>query len=186
LCAVYGPIAPKILQREDPYKAVVSVVFQEGREWEEFLQTILSGAIDCEQYPRTVVEVVIQVIQEDGSLLGCSLHAAVAALLDAGVALKYLPVATTCLVTGTELKLDPIAEEEDCGGGDDLAVAVVVNDNLHPDKVLGCESLGGAMSLESLLSCQEAATRASPAVVAFWRLAVEQKLTRQSQTLWST
>lgn len=182
LCAVYGPIAPINSHQEDPNEALVSVVFQEGREWENFLETILAGCIDRSQYPRTVIEIVLQVIQSDGSVLGCALHAGVAALLDSGVALKHLPVATTCLV-GTELILDPNAEEED---NKDYSSLVIVNTNVEPDKIVGCETIGCHASLENLLKCQEAASRASPAVVAFWRLAIEQKVTRQAQTLWST
>lgn len=182
LCAVYGPIAPKMAHHEDPNEAVISIVFQEGREWEDFLGKILEGCIDRKQYPRTVIEIVLQVIQADGSVLGCALHAAVAALLDAGVFLKHLPVATTCLV-GTELQLDPNYEEE---FDEQYSSLVMVNTNLDSEKIVGCETMGGKISLANLLKCQEAASRASPAVVAFWRLAVEQKVIRQAQTLWST
>ena len=182
LCAVHGPIAPRIAHHEDPNEAVVSVVFQEGREWEIFLQIILSGCIDRRQYPRTVVEIVIQVIQADGSVLGCALQAGVAALLDSGICLRHLPVATTCSI-GTELLLDPTAEEE---SDPDVTCMIMVNTNVEPEKIVGCETMGGKSSLKNILKCQEAASRASPAVVAFLRLAIEQKVTRQAQTLWSS
>jgi exosome complex component RRP46 len=125
----------------------------------------------------------VQVIQSDGSVLSCALHAAVAALLDAGIAMLTLPVVTTCLLSKSlPLRLDPTAEEEE---SDDSCVVMLVNDSTKPDELLGCQTMGESMSLEALLKCLEAASRACPAVAAFWRLAVEQKVTRQSQTLFS-
>jgi ribonuclease PH len=81
------------------------------------------------------------------------------------------------------MRLDPTAEEEE---NDESSVVVLVNDSTKRDELLGCQTMGARMSLESLLKCLEAASRASPAVVAFLRLAVEQKVTRQSQTLFSS
>ena len=44
----------------------------------------------------------------------------------------------------------------------------------------------GSMTVEAMLMCIEGARRAGEATVAFLRLAVEQKATREAQTLWST
>jgi hypothetical protein len=79
--------------------------------------------------------------------------------------------------------LDPNAEEE---ADDQSSSLVMVNTNLYPDKIIGCETTGDHVTLEILLKCQDAAALASRAVVAFWREVVEQKVTRQAQTLWST
>ena len=43
-----------------------------------------------------------------------------------------------------------------------------------------------ALSLPTILACAQAASKATPAVVTFWRLAMEQRVTRESQTLWSS
>jgi ribonuclease PH len=191
LAAVYGPIAPQVMSKERD-EAVVSVLIKSGNpnqatleyEWGEFLTNVLSACIDCAAYPRTVVEVVLQIVQADGSTLACLLHAAVAALMDAGVDLLSLPVATTCLVSGksSAIQLDPISAEEQ---EEETSIVVLVNESSQPDKILGSHTVGSDISLDKLLSCVQVAARASPAVVAFWRLAVEQKVTRESQTLWS-
>ena len=191
LAAVYGPIAPQVMSKERD-EAIVSVLIKSGNpnqatleyEWGEFLTNILSSCIDCAAYPRTVVEVVLQIIQADGSILSCLLHAAVAALMDAGVDLLSLPVATTCLVSGksSAVQLDPISAEEQ---EEETSVVVLVNENSQPDKILASHTVGSDLSLDKLLSCVQVSARASPAVVAFWRLTVEQKVTRESQTLWS-
>lgn len=192
MAAVYGPIAPQSVAREHK-EASVSVVIRSGRpgeatlecEWSEFLSNILSACIDTAAYPRTVVEVVLQIIQADGSILSSLLHASIAALMDAGVDLLTLPVATTCLVCrkgSAPVQLDPTSSEEQEG---DKSIVVLVNKCDEPSKILGCHTVGSDVCLNKLLAVVQVASRASPAVAAFWRLAVEQKVTRESQTLWS-
>ncbi len=192
LAAVHGPLAPRQLSKEDSSTGIVNVFIKSSdnndatsleREWETFLSQVLMACVDVKQYPRTVIQVVLQIIQTDGSVLSCALHAAVAALLDAGILMTSLPVATTCLISNDmPMRLDPTTQEENQNGS---SVVVLVNENVKPDEILACQTMGAPMPLESLLTCLQAASRASPAVVAFWRLAVEQKTTRQSQTLWS-
>lgn len=190
--AVHGPLAPMNMNKEGE-SAVLSVLIKSGKqeqlaqeyEWCEFLTKVLSACIDTKRYPRTVIEVVLQIIQADGSLLSCLLHAAVAALMDAGVELLYLPVATTCLIStkpDSSILLDPsTAEEID----PDMSILVLVTESNRPGEILGSHTVGLGVDLEKLLSAIQIATKTCPAIVAFWRLAVEQKVTRESQTLWS-
>lgn len=222
LAAVYGPIAPLVLAKEDPNVGVVSVVIkaasgdqlqqqqsttnaQEILEYGQFLHDVLTACIDVSNFPRCVVEVVLQVIQADGSLLACLLHAAVAALMDAGIDLLYLPVATTCLVvtpppsraddetptkrnssadTG-KILLDPTSTEEYEDSQNDSSIVVLVNEKGRPDAILGSHTVGSGVSLPDLLACVQVAGKACHAIPAFFRLAMEQKITRESQTLWS-
>ena len=125
MAAVYGPIAPQHMHRENAGGASVSVLIKSGKnttsnnlttgggsqgatsllleqEWVAWITNVLTAAIDTSLHPRTVIEVVLQIIQDDGSVLGALCHAAVAALLDAGIELLCMPVATTCLVLAAE------------------------------------------------------------------------------------
>ena len=191
LAGVYGPLSPQS-QTKEGQKAVVSVVIKSpGQsvealvyEWTEFLSNILSSCIDCEKYPRAVVQVVLQIIQADGSLLASLLHASVAALMDSGVDLLYLPVATTCLVKRGEdsIRLDPTEAEEVEANS---TLLVLVNQHRNTEKLLGSHTTGLGLSFERFMLCAHLASKVSPAILAFWRLAVEQKLTRESQTLWA-
>lgn len=114
------------------------------RELERFVRDSLSSCILLENYPRCVIQVIVQVVQADGSVLGGALNCAVLALLDAGIAMAGVPVATTCVVFGGNVVavdgdgdgtaadadgatcwLDPDAEEE---SGDGRGIAVVVTD----------------------------------------------------------
>lgn len=191
LGAIYGPIAPQNMAKEDD-KAIVTVLIKSGNssevtdEHKEFLTHTLSHCIDVAMYPRTVIQVVLQIIQSDGSLLAALLHAAVAALMDAGVDMMYLPSATTCLVFANQksIWLDPMAAEEE--EDNDNAIVTFVNNSRQPNKVLGSHTIGtSGISLDQFLACQQVAAKACPAVPTFWRLAIEQKVQRESQTLWA-
>ena len=200
LAAVYGPVAPQNMNNEEDV-GQVSVVIKSGMaenityEYEigKFITEILSSCIDVSIFPRCIIEVVLQIIQSDGSLLSCLLHAAVAALMDAGVDLLYLPVATTCLVRTTiagnnkkinnNIWLDPTSAEEQ--EERDSSILVLVNEQRKPDRILGSHTVGPGVSLDELLACVQISSKACSAIPAFWRLAMEQKLDRESQTLWS-
>jgi len=206
LAAVYGPAAPRIPSRERISEASVGVVFKFGtkaastsdntsnthpgyganeRELERFIGDSLMACIAIDQYPRTVIEVVIQVIKADGSLVATALNAATLALLDAGIQMKSLPIATTCLVPTNgdatkEFQFDPTAEEE---SSNEYSAIVLATDSVR-DGVIASITFG-AFQLDSFLSCVEGAKRASKAVVAFMRIAMEQKVNREAKTLWS-
>ena len=185
------------------------------RELEHFLRDALSSCILLERYPRCVIQVVIQIVQADGSVLGSALNCAVLALMDAGIAMKGLPIASTCVVigeyekeeggchdrkVGTTIWLDPTAEEE---SGEGHATVVLVTDMsawsqnasiLHDDDdddnddsggIITSMMFGAPISMKGLLVCAEATKQSSAATVAFMRLAIEQKVQRESQTLWS-
>eukprot|EP00571_Detonula_confervacea_P016562 CAMPEP_0172310456 /NCGR_PEP_ID=MMETSP1058-20130122/11494_1 /TAXON_ID=83371 /ORGANISM="Detonula confervacea, Strain CCMP 353" /LENGTH=309 /DNA_ID=CAMNT_0013023263 /DNA_START=52 /DNA_END=978 /DNA_ORIENTATION=- len=266
LCAVHGPMAPRISRWEKYDTGVVSVAFSRGlmansggggsasasnndavagdndmtmttttanntlqshmksvpvppppglgateRELEYFLRDALSSCILLEKYPRCVIQVVIQVVQADGSVLGSAVNCAVLALMDAGVAMRGLPVAATCCVVmnnyyavveknekeskkdnAATIWLDPTAEEE---SGEGHAIVVVVTDMASSSSqenegadagggIITSFTFGAPLSLKGLLSSVESTTQSSAAMVAFMRLAIEQKVQREVQTLW--
>lgn len=208
LAAVYGPASPRIPSKERSDKAMIGVVFKFGtkaniasdntsnahpsyganeRELERFIGDALMHCIAVDQYPRTVIEVVIQVLKADGSLVSNSLNGALLALMDAGIQMKSLSIATTCLVPingdiiNNPIRFDPTAEEESM---DDYSVIVVATDTVKEGIVTSMTF--GSFQLDSFLACMEGALRASKAVSAFMRIAMEQKIKREARTLWST
>mmetsp|Transcript_16503 Transcript_16503/g.19023 ORF Transcript_16503/g.19023 Transcript_16503/m.19023 type:complete len:245 (-) Transcript_16503:95-829(-) len=199
LAAVYGPIAPQKTSLEKR-SALLSIIYTSTTKGNNnsnesmLLEKILEGCICTEQYGRCVIEIVIQTIQNDGSLLSCALHAAVAALMDAGISMNNLPVATTVMVTTTASEehtdnnfpmiLDPDLEEEQ---QENSSIVTLISSNTNPDHLLGSNTDGsGSLSLKQILGCQEAASKATTAVITFMRMAIEQKLIRQSKTLLPT
>lgn len=97
LAAVHGPVAAGP-RKENPERAMVEVIFKprtglpssKEHELEEVLRQTVEGVLLATLHPRTLVTVVVQVLQADGSLLACAVNAACAALVDAGVPLASL------------------------------------------------------------------------------------------------
>mmetsp|Transcript_22358 Transcript_22358/g.33032 ORF Transcript_22358/g.33032 Transcript_22358/m.33032 type:complete len:229 (+) Transcript_22358:25-711(+) len=182
LAAVYGPMAPRKTSLEKG-SAIMSIIYADHREHEALLEKVLEGCVCVDQYKRCVIELVLQTINDDGSVLSCAMHAAVAALMDAGICMRRLPVATS-LVIGEDrlLLLDPDQEEERLL----KTCLTLVSSNSNPDNLLGSVGGGQDLSLETVLACQDAASKAAPVVISFLRMAIEQKITRQSKTLLSS
>ncbi|XP_057789833.1 exosome complex exonuclease RRP46 homolog [Salvia miltiorrhiza] len=60
-----------------------------------------------------IVDDAVRVVHDDGSVLPCAIHASCAALVDAGIPLKYLAVLLCCCLTESEnITLDPSKLEE--------------------------------------------------------------------------
>lgn len=188
LASVHGPLAPRLTQHEET-RGLVSVTFKSGtvgntleREWEDLLRRVLSACIILQEYPRCIIQVVVHILTADGSVLAAALHSTVSALMDAGIVMKFLPLAITCLLsTDGSIQLDPSASEERTDGA---ATIVIISDS--QDKILGCHSTGLSHSMDTILQCCAVAERASSALTAFWRLVIEQKATREAKTLWSS
>ena len=168
------------------------------RELEHFLRDALSSCIMLERYPRCVVQVVVQIVQADGGVLGAAVNCAVMALMDAGLAMRGLPVASTCVVfghgaggngksgqegvDGVSVWLDPTAEEE---SGVGHSTVVLVTDTSKESLILNNMTFGSPLSLEGLTCSIEVSNQMAVAMVKFMRLAVEQKVNKELQTLWS-
>ena len=82
-------------------------------EYEYYLRNAIEGIILAALHPRTSIQVIVQVLSEDGSLLSAAINATCLALLDAGIASKSIIGSVTCAVsTDGTLLLDPDTKEE--------------------------------------------------------------------------
>jgi exosome complex component RRP46 len=189
LAAVHGPIAPRQSQNESSSGCIVSIVIKSGNggtsdvEWESFLTQQINECIVRESYPRCVISIILQIINDDGSILAASLHAAASALLDANIEMKYLPTAIACFSrnkststsTNNTIALDPNTNEEESAQSVILFVFLPSSGSL-----IGCYTTASLRhSSNQLISCCKIAALAVPAVQSFWRLAIE-KVTLQS------
>jgi len=204
LASVHGPLAPRIRQHEDSTQASISIILKSprsstttayDREWENFLTGVLSSCIRKTAYPRSVIQIVLQIVAADGSVLSTCLHAAVAALMDAGIEMLRLPTAATCLLHSDgpdyplTVQLDPSSDQEQASSSHGCIVVVTVpstNKVLATHTMIRGQGSKGGCSIETLLQCCALSSRAGPAVVAFLRLAFEQKVQKEAQTLWSS
>ena len=154
------------------------------REVEVWLHDSLIGCVKKETYPRSGLVLTLSVLQNDGSVLSALLSAAVLSLLDAGIELRSLPVPLTICVTNDALAFDPCRAEEETSDG---SLVVLVMDSVEEGirSSLVVNGAKGGLRLGEYLACVEGAERAKAAILAFWRIALEQKTTREHKTLWT-
>ena len=142
LSAVYGPrpFHPKHMQ--DPQKAVLRCrysmapfstyervrpgISRRGVEISKVLNEALSNVIFFEDYPKTGIDVFVEILQADASTRTAGLNAASIALADAGVPMKDLISSCTVGRVDGKIVLD-VSGVEDNYGDVDMAVATVGN-----------------------------------------------------------
>ncbi|XP_059460873.1 exosome complex exonuclease RRP46 homolog isoform X2 [Corylus avellana] len=188
LAAVYGPKAGT-KKNENPEKACIEVIWKPKtgqigkpeKEYEMIVKRTLQSICVLTINPNTTTSVIVQVVNDDGSLLPCAINAACAALVDAGIPLKHLAVAICCCLADSGcVLLDPTKLEEQ----KTKAFAYLVFPNLTlsilPEGSLKVEGepveqaiitsvTQGAMSVDDYLRCLERGRAASAKMSAFLR-----------------
>ncbi len=140
IAAVYGPreIYPKHLQ--DPSKAVLRARYnmaafsvderkkpgpdRRSIELSLVISNALSSVVFLEQFPRTSIDVFIEVLQADAGTRIAGLTAASVALADAGIPMKDLIAGCAAGKVENTVVLD-LNKEEDNYGQADLPVAII-------------------------------------------------------------
>ena len=140
LAAVYGPreVHPRHLQ--DPTKALVQCRYnmaafsvmdrkrpgpdRRSVEISKILSEALEYVIFTEQFPRTTVDVFIEVLQADAGTRCSGLNAASIALADAGIPMRDLIVSCAFGKVAGKVVLD-LCKEEDNFGDADVPMAMV-------------------------------------------------------------
>jgi exosome complex component RRP41 len=144
LAAVYGPreVHPKHLALQDRtvlkcryHMAPFSVQERKSpapsrREIElsKVIRESLEPAVFMEYYPRTMIDVFIEVLQADGGTRCASITAAALALADSGVPMRDLVVACAAGKVDDTIVVD-LMDTEDKLGGADVPVALMPNLN---------------------------------------------------------
>ncbi|KAG7955045.1 hypothetical protein I3843_11G051100 [Carya illinoinensis] len=199
LAAVYGPKAG-VKKNENPEKACVEVIWKPKtgqigkleREYEMIVKRTLQSICILTINPNTTTSVIVQVVNDDGSLLPCAINAACAALIDAGIPLKHLAVAICCcLADSGYVILDPTKLEEQKM----KAFAYLVFPNLIlsvlPEgslKVVGepmehaiiTSVTQGAMSVDDYLHCLDRGRAATAKMSAFLRKTLQPQISSDS------
>jgi exosome complex component RRP46 len=122
LAAVYGPREIR-MKNEQLDRTTVQTEFHHTmhhyeasklRQYEVILRESLEKVIITAMYPRSLILIVLQVLQDDGSIFSVSFNAAVVALMDAGIPIKGLIGAVTCgMIANDIFYLDLTREEEE-------------------------------------------------------------------------
>lgn len=182
LAAVYGPqeLHPKHLARAD--RAVLRTKYsmapfsveerrspapsRRDKELSKVISEALEPSIFLERYPRTGIEIYIEVLQADGGTRCASITAASLALADAGIPMRDLVVACAAGKIGDTIVLD-LMGIEDKKGGADVPVALMPNFDavtlLQMDGILTFEEFEKVLNL-ALEGCREMYTKQKEAL----------------------
>ncbi len=119
-------------------------------ELSKVIRESLEPAVFLEQYPRTMIDVFIEVLQADGGTRCASINAAAIALADSGVPMRDLVVACAAGKIDDTIVLD-LMDTEDKLGGADVPVALMPNLNqvtlLQMDGILSGEEFETALNM---------------------------------------
>jgi exosome complex component RRP41 len=166
MAAVYGPkeVHPKhqvlpdrALVRSRYHMAPFSVDERKNpapsrREIEisKVIREALEPAIIVEDYPRTAIEVWVEVLQSDGGSRVAGITAASLALADAGINMRDLVVGCSCGIIEDQVVAD-LDDTEDKEGSGDMPVAIMPNLNqvtlLQVDGIYSKENFKKAFEL---------------------------------------
>lgn len=103
--AVYGPVEVKP-QRILIDKASVEALYRpksglpcvHDRMQELLVQNTCETALLATLHPRTSISVIVQEMQDSGGLLACAVNSACLALMNSGIAMKFLVAAVSCMI----------------------------------------------------------------------------------------
>jgi exosome complex component RRP41 len=166
LAAVYGPheVHPKHLARPDQailqcryHMAPFSVNDRKSpapnrrdKELTKVIREALRPAIFVEHYPRTSIEIFMEVLQAHGGTRCASINAASLALANAGIPMRDLVASCAAGKVGGKLVLD-LNDVEDKEGEADVPVALLPNANaitlLQMDGLLTVKEFEKAINL---------------------------------------
>ncbi|PKI83288.1 Exosome non-catalytic core component [Malassezia vespertilionis] len=83
-------------------------------EWANAIQSTFNPVIHTHLYPRSQIDIVVQVLQQDGGVLPTAINACTLALMDAGISMSDYVTALTCGLYGSTSLLDlNLAEQTD-------------------------------------------------------------------------
>ncbi|XP_074648923.1 exosome complex component RRP46-like [Tubulanus polymorphus] len=178
MAAVYGPTEVRP-NKELIDKASVEVVYKPSvglpgcaeRLRECILRNTCETVILAGLHPRTSISIVLQILEDHGSLLACCINAATLALLDAAVSVSKLIAAIACIIDQDgRLHLDPTLDVE----SNAVASMTFVFDSVDFDVV--SVHTDGCFTNEQFQSCLTACKEASKTVFQFFRDSVTKKL----------
>jgi len=165
------------ISKEEIDKASIQVIYKTDagisgvcdREIEYYLHNAVENEILATMHPRTSINIVVQVLSQDGSMLSCALNGICLALLDAGIPLRSLISSVTCAMTKNGvLLLDPDAQEEES-----CSVFTFAFD--HTLNGIITSKTSGVFDEQEYFTCLEGARQGCSKVLSFIRTSVETK-----------
>ena len=155
VCSVVGPVEVK--SRQEKYdRCTIKVSWSsqhpdsicKDKFMADKLLKFIESTILTKKYPRSMINISVQVVSEDGSLLAVAFNAAMVALMEAGVTQSICLYAVGCVIKNGNVMVDSCLDEEE----DAESVHVLV---FNEKKCVSHLSFG-SFTLEQLDSCIDA------------------------------
>jgi len=193
LAAVYGPreVHPRHLQ--NPQKAIVQCRYnmaafsvqdrkrpgpdRRSIEISKILSEALESVVLVERFPRTTIDVYLEVLQADAGTRCAALTAASVALADAGIPMKDLIPACAVGKVGGRVVLD-LFKEEDNYGEADLPIAIIPR-----TKELVLLQMDGHLTVEEFKEGLKMAYEACEKIYELQKQALLEKYTKRKDDL---
>ncbi|RLI85909.1 MAG: exosome complex exonuclease Rrp41 [Archaeoglobales archaeon] len=188
VAAVYGPreVHPKHLQ--DPSKAVIRYRYnmapfsveerkrpgpdRRSIEISKVSKEALEPVIMKELFPRSGIDIFVEVLQADAGTRTACLNAASVALIDAGVAMRGIVTAVAVAKVDGQLVLDPMKEEDNYGEADVPFAFLIRSGKIESITLL---QMDGRMTAEELKKALELAKKGAMEIYAVQRDAIMRK-----------
>ncbi|XP_014671963.1 PREDICTED: exosome complex component RRP46-like isoform X2 [Priapulus caudatus] len=155
-----------------------SATFNQGckeKATEQLIKSTCETVLLVALHPRTAVVIVLQEMQNTGSLLSCCINACCQALMDAGINMRCLVCAVTTTVDQEgHIILDPTSKQEEDG----KAVLTFAFDSKTNGVIMTTTS--GIYSSQEYQECLLSAQHASAKIFEFYRDSILKKLSRVS------
>lgn len=180
--AVYGPTEVR-MNKEILDKATVEVVYKSKvglpgcaeKIFERIIRNTCETMILTTLHPRSGINIIIQEMQNSGSYLACCINSACLALLDAGISMKFLVAAVTCVIDDKEeVILDPTSKQEKNA----TALLTFVFDNKDFNVVT--VNTKGSYSSKQFKNCLCLCKAAAKQVFHFYKKSMEKKLSKDN------
>ncbi|ORX80457.1 ribosomal protein S5 domain 2-like protein [Basidiobolus meristosporus CBS 931.73] len=184
LCGVHGPMEVKINQEqldkstlEVNFRPMVGLPGTREKKYETVIRNTFENAILSGLHPRTLIQMNAQVLWDDGCVLATAINAVTLALIDAGIPVKNIISASTCLIDGEgQLVIDPTLKELETPSS---SIHTFAFDSTTQGVVFS-ESIG-SYSEDDYFRCLEICCAAATKIHAFMRTALEKKLEKENQ-----
>ena len=173
--AVYGPreLHPKFLQ--NPERGVLRCNYnmmsfsgsgervrpgpsRRSREISMVIEKALTPVLNLEQYPNSVIDIFVELLQTDAGTRCAGISAAAMALADAGIPMKDLVSSVSVGFLNGNSVVDLTKEEEDVDGTVDIAFAIIPRKKeitlLQLDGIINKEQLKNSLIL-GIQACEK-------------------------------
>ncbi|CAB4401319.1 ribosomal protein S5 domain 2-like protein [Rhizophagus irregularis] len=183
LCTVNGPAEVK-LRDEKLDKATIDVVVRplvgapgtKDKTHEYILRSTFESIVQSGLHPRTQIQIVSQVMVDDGSIIAAAINATTMALIDAGIPMKDIVAAVSCVINkDDQILLDPTLQEME-----NIKSVHTFAFNKTTSSLLFCESLG-LFTDDQYFNCYELCNAAAGVIFDKMREFITNKLKEEYQ-----